>query len=119
MRVPRKRRALFLREPGRRPGEPHATRVNRRSGHPDRRKISKIVSVGAPVQPASPAARLHGLSGGLLQEQLRLALQLKPRVLMRLAAGQRGNPLHEIKYALRRVAFLAQDGLDYLRHLGL
>jgi len=33
---------------------------------------------------------------------------------MRLAVGQRGNPLHEIKDALWRTAFLLQHGLNDL-----
>ena len=37
---------------------------------------------------------------------------------MPLAARKRGNPLDEIKHALRRTAFLLQDGLDDLRRLG-
>jgi hypothetical protein len=38
---------------------------------------------------------------------------------MRLATGQRGDPLHKIEQVLRRTAFLVQDGLNDFRRLNL
>jgi hypothetical protein len=84
---------------------------------PDRRKIAKP---GSPEK-RQPRNRICGRAAldvsGAFQQSLRPALKLQTRVLMRLAASECGDPLHEIEQALRRAAFLLQDGLDDFRRL--
>jgi hypothetical protein len=99
------------------PSRGRGKRVRRRSGKPDRRKIAK------PVNPEKrqPRNRKPGCAAidvsGALQQSLGPALKLQTRVLMRLAAGERGDPLHEIEQAFRRAALLMQDGFDDFRRL--
>ena len=94
-----------------RPGEPgRAKRVRRRSAKPDRRKIT------TPAAQPAPDCAAYRFSGAF-QQSPRPALKLKARVLMRLATGQCGDALHEIKQACRRSALLMQDGLDDFRGL--
>ena len=49
---------------------------------------------------------------GALQQSLRPAFKFQTRVLMRLAACECGDPLHEIEQAFWRAAFFMQDGLN-------
>ena len=48
------------------------------------------------------------------QELGGLALQLQPRILMRLGAGERRDPLHEFEDRLGRATFLLEHGGDDL-----
>jgi hypothetical protein len=70
---------------------------------------------------ASAAQPDHGCAvldvSGAFQQSLGPALKLQTRILMGLATGERGDPLHEIEQAFRRAAFLPQDGLDDLCRL--
>lgn len=55
----------------------------------------------------------------LLHQALCLSFQFKPRVLMRLYAGRRCDPLHEIEDAFRLAVFLTKNSLDDLGRLRL
>ena len=101
---------LDLREPGHRPGERRPRtriRVRRRSGS---RIGDEIAKLPLRKRAAQPDFRLRGFrhSDGAFHQSLRPSLQFKPRILMGLAASKRGDPLHEIKHAFRRAAFLVQ-----------
>src|SRR3546814_9923169 len=52
------------------------------------------------------------------QEFRGLALQLQPRILMRLGAGERRDPLDEVEDRFRRAAFFLQHRGDDLLGLG-
>jgi hypothetical protein len=58
-------------------------------------------------------------SDGALHQAFGFAFQLKPRVLMGLAASNCSDALHEIKDAFRLAILFAQNGLDDLRCLRL
>ena len=58
-------------------------------------------------------------SGRLRQQRPGPALEIEARVLLGLAAGDRGDALDEVEDTLRRMALLGQHGLDDLRRLGL
>src|SRR3546814_5432621 len=65
---------------------------------------------------ANPAPRLAMLPDAG-QEFRGLALQLQPRILMRLGAGERRDPLDEVEDRFRRAAFFLQHrGDDLLGH---
>ena len=103
-----------FREPGVRPGEPgRAQRVRRRIGG----KSQNAQLDARQPRNRSPGCAAYRFSGAF-QQSLRPALKLKPRVLMRLAASNRSDALHEIKDAFRLAVFLAQDGFDDFRGLG-
>src|SRR5450755_274932 len=117
LRLVERRVALVSASRAGRPGEPgHAKRVRRRSAKPDRRKITKTVSLDT-RQPRNASGCAAYRFSGAFQQSLRPGLKLKARVLMRLATGQCGDALHEIKQACRRSALLMQDGLDDFRGL--
>jgi len=102
-----------------------------RGGRPgERRTRTRVIAadpairIGGAAQSCRkwPRNRRHRLRGarsnGVLHQAFGFAFQLKPRVLMSLAAGNRGDPLHEIKNALRLAIFLAQNGFNDFRCLG-
>jgi hypothetical protein len=84
-------------------------RHRRRSGLPDRQRDTTVSKVAA--QPASPIARLAFRPR--VHQAFGSAFELKPRVLMNLAAGNRGDALHEVKNALRFAIFLTQNGFNF------
>ena len=108
-----------FREPGRQ-ARRATERGNAPAADPEAGSAEKIAK---PVSPEKrqPRNRICGCAAldvsGAFQQSLRPALKLQTRVLMRLAARKRGDPLHEIEQAFRRAAFLMQDGLDDLRRL--
>ena len=82
----------------------------------DLRNASVAIEAYYAKQSVLPASRL---SGGAVEQLLGLALQLEPRILVGLLAGDGGDARDEVEDRFRRSAFLGQDGLDDLAGLGL
>ncbi len=59
------------------------------------------------------------MSGGSIEQLLRLSLHVEASVLMGLVACDGGDALHKIENALGRATFLRQDRVDDLAGLGL
>ena len=59
------------------------------------------------------------MSGGSIEQLLRLSLHVEASVLMGLVACDGGDALHKIENALGRATFLPQDRVDDLAGLGL
>jgi len=106
-----RRRPVGVREPG---GKARRAAGRMRASAPSIRldgsaALSNFVESGRAIG----VARLRGLpSDGALHQAFGLAFQLKSRVLMRLAARNRGDAPHEIKDALCRAADYAEQPVE-------
>ena len=113
MRARQKSESAF-REPGRRARRAPGAETR----PPPIRKAGSAEKLVKPVSPEKrrPRNRICGCAAldvsGALQQSLRPAFKFQTRVLMRLAARECGDPLHEIEQAFRWAAFFMQDGLD-------